>query len=95
MDVVEDLEAVDELGHLLRKVQPRQHVSIEPIFHLEIACKVDVIEFVKLVLHFVLRPLLHISEVLLVSKLTEVLSQNILKVVQHSRHGANLIRVDL
>ena len=70
---MEDLEAVDELAHLLRKVQPGENIGIEPIFHLEVTSKVYVVEFVELVFDLLLGPFLHVGEVLLVGELAEIL----------------------
>ena len=49
-DVVEDLEAMDKLAALLRVVDARQDVGLEPVLDAEVSLEVDVEELVELVL---------------------------------------------
>jgi len=50
---------VDELGALLGEVQSGQDVRNKQVFNLEVACKVDVVEFSKFFINLLSSPLLH------------------------------------
>ena len=80
-DVVENLEAMDELAPLLRIVDARQHVGLEPVLDAEVALEVDVEELVELLLKCLCSPTLCKRKVLVIGELTEVLAQYVLKVV--------------
>ena len=56
---MKDLEAVDEFAILLREIEAREDVGMEPIFHLKVSCEMNIVEFTEVRFHFISSSLLH------------------------------------
>lgn len=80
-DVIQDLEVVHKFGALLRVVQSWQDVVLEELFDTEVSLEVTSIERIEVVVQTVGIPRLRKREVLIVSELAEVLSDDVFKIV--------------
>ena len=92
-DIVEDLEAMDELAGLLSVVNSWQDIRLEPVFDPKISLEMGVEELIKLVLKSLCGPTFCEREVFIVRKLAEVFAKNILEIIQHLRHGRDPVRI--
>ena len=70
--IVQNLEAMDKLARLLRVVNSRKNVGLEPILDSEISLEMCVEKLIKLFLKRFCRSTLRKGEVFIVGKLTEV-----------------------
>jgi hypothetical protein len=85
----------EELGVLLKIEYPGEDSSVEPVLDLEGAWEVGWCELVELLFHLLFGPALGEGEVLIVWVDAEVLSYNVVEVVEHCWNGLYLVRVNI
>lgn len=79
--MIEDLDIVDQFWASLNTVESRDDMRVKKILHSEIALESLVVEEVKIVLYAFSISWLGKRKVLIISELTEVFANHILKVI--------------